>query len=111
MIKNKYALIVESKEAKSSSGTVVTEEGDRFLVKKNPDGWTDATSVQWSYVSDLDCLSDELKVFTTKEAAIAFARKWTGHPWYCKPNGNFEVIEVLPVYKKSLVGHKFVGRK
>ena len=98
-----YALIVEGKEARSANGTVMAEEGEKFLVVKEPEGWVEADSCRWD-----GSVGADVKKFSSREAAEKFARKWDGFPWWCVPNGNFEVVEIRPKYVKVLDGYEVV---
>jgi hypothetical protein len=95
-----YALIVHGKEQKSQSGTVMSKKGQRFWVCREPDGWVEATStmVDDSFLGGK--LPRDLKTFTTEDAAKSFAKRWKGHPWWCVPNGEFEVVKVTPKFQQ-----------
>lgn len=106
---SKFVLIVEGKEARSRSGCVVIPAGEKFLVVEEPEGWVEATSC--SYRGNLRRsrgLQSQAKVFDSVAAATEFAQCWKGHPWYCKPNGNYEVIEVRPVSIQVFDGYEAV---
>ena len=98
-----YAVVVESSEARSGSPgePIMTKEGEKFIVVNQPEGWVEADSRHWSGKVPADA-----KVFKTPEAAEKFAKRWKGHPWWVKPNGNFEVIEVEPVFESKFAGYK-----
>lgn len=98
-----FALVVESHEAKAVSGTVLTKDGELFWACVEPEGWVEATS---SRCTDKNCVPGDAKIFKNEEAAGKFAARWKGHPWWCKPNGNFEVIRVEPVYRRVLDGYR-----
>lgn len=98
-----YALVVEGKEAKSSSGTIVAYEGEKFIVSNDTEGWVDATSQTWHGI-----IRKDVKIFKTKERAKEFVQRWEGFPWWCRPNGNFEIIKIRPRYKKVLDGYEVV---
>jgi hypothetical protein len=34
--------------------------------------------------------------FDDPKEAKDFVKKWKGHPWWCKPNGKYELIAVQP---------------
>jgi len=107
---NKFALIVESGEARSSDDAVLTEDGDKFLVIIEPEGWVEATSSRWDgNLKSSNGFPHDPKLFKSPEAATKFAKRWGGHPWWCNPNGNFEVIEVRPVFEQVQVGYDFAA--
>ena len=89
-----FIVVVESKEARSSykDNPILTYEGDRFIVLEDDEGWVEATSTIF--------INDEIprgaKLFDTEKDAAKFAKRWKGHPWWCRPNGNYEIIEVIP---------------
>jgi hypothetical protein len=95
----RFAVIVVSKEAKSGvqGAPVMTQEGDRFWVLEEPGHWVEATSCQ---CFDSAVLPGDLKTFSTREKAGAFATRWDGHPWWCRPTGEYEIVSVRPDYAK-----------
>lgn len=95
-MKVRYALIVESTAAFSQGGQRVTELGDKFWVCTEAEGWVDATS---SHCNDENDIPEDAKTFATEAAAVVFANKWPGHPWWCKPFA-YKVIAVLPKYEQ-----------
>ena len=103
---NKFALIVESREA-TNDINIVTKEGEKFLVTVQPEGWVEATSTR--LIGKLDILFNRTKLFDSVEEATKFAKRWAGHPWWCIPNGKFEIVEVQPVFKQMLDGYKVVN--
>jgi hypothetical protein len=108
---SKFALIIESAEAKSEyDNSVMTRTGEKMLVIEDPERWVEATSHYWhSNYNNSEGFPPFTKLFGSVEAATEFAKRWVGHPWYCKPNGNFEVIEVMPRYKQVLKGYEPVN--
>lgn len=108
---SKFALIVESAEARSGyDNSVITRTGEKMLVTVEPEGWVEATSSRWTgSLNDSDGFPIKAKLFDSAEAATKFAKRWNGHPWYCKPNGNFEVVEVKPNFKQVLDGYEVVS--
>lgn len=98
----KYVLRVQSKEAWSQvSGPPITNEGDWFWVIDEPEGWVPASSVR---SQDAERIPAGAKAFDSKEQAEAFAKKWKGHPWWCRPNRNYQVFKVMPVFKQIRIG-------
>jgi hypothetical protein len=97
----KFVLIVESEEARSGyNDSVVTRNGDKFLVTLEPEGWVEATSEAWSGSPySKRAFPNSVKVFNSEEDAVKFAKRWKGHPWWCVPNGNYKVIEVIPRFR------------
>lgn len=100
-----FVIKTECKQASSGAkgNPIMTHEGDKVWVVKEPDGWVEATSRSVVYCPNppLDCL-----VFNSYEAAEKFIKRWKGHPWYSVPNGNYEIIEVEKKYKQVLCGYQ-----
>lgn len=108
----KWALMVRSNEVRSGllGNPVVTQSGEWFIVENEPEGWVEATSINIGGGSAANLLdewlgrsasnSKHIKRFNSPEEAESFARRWRGHPWYCKPSGKFSVVEIKPVYKR-----------
>ena len=73
-----------------------------------PEGWVEASSSRVSY--NEGAVPVDLKTFETRDKAETFARRWKGHPWWCSPNGTFEVVEVVPrqVVEAKIVGYEVV---
>lgn len=101
-----YALIVTTKEVRSGAkgNPIITQEGDRFWVVAEPEGWVEATTTR--YTTHTNRIPYAVKAWDTIEAAVTFAKRWKGHPWWCEPNGEYEVVEVVPQYKQVLDGYK-----
>jgi hypothetical protein len=89
----KYVVFFECKEKISQSGAIVTAEGTLAVVINEPDGWVEATSRR---VNTTEQIPGDVKLFETEEAAVAFIKRWKGHPWYFVPSKNFEVVAVAP---------------
>jgi len=97
-----FVIKTECKKAISGyKDSVVTNEGDKVWVVKEPEGWVEATSRSLTF-----CLEppQDCKTFATYEAAEKFIKRWKGHPWYSVPNGNYEIIEVEQKYKQVVDG-------
>ena len=107
---NKFAIIVESIEARSLyDDYVITRSGQKFLVVIEPEGWVEATSIRWTgSLKSSGGFPYKPKLFNSSESAAKFAKSWKGHPWDCKPNGNFEVVEVKEVFKQVHDGYEIV---
>jgi len=107
---SKFVLIVESHEARSGyNNTVLTESGDRFLVVDEPEGWVEATSAAWTgSLNDSNGFPHEPKLFESVGEAAAFAKRWEGHPWWCKPNGKYEILEMRPAFKQVQDGYEMI---
>lgn len=109
-MKVRYAIMVTSDKAVSDAGmpgAVVTEKGDRFWVCIEPEGWVEATS---SRVGDPMDIPVDAMTFITEAAAEHFAKKWTGHPWWCKPIEH-EIIPVLPKFRQVHSGWGRTSRR
>lgn len=102
-----YAIIVTSGEARSGvkSNPIVTYEGDKFWVTKEPEGWVSATSQMYSEVVPYGRCG--VKTFPTYDAAFEFAARWRGHPWWCDPK-SFVIVELEPKYKQVPDGYSVV---
>jgi hypothetical protein len=97
-----YAVIVTGKEMRSGAegNPIVGREGERYWVCE--DHWGDTSS----RCTDPARVAGDVKLFKTEAAATAFAQRWSGHPWWCSPTGEFEVVEIRPRYRKVLVGYE-----
>ena len=103
-----FAIIVIGKEMRTTAPgqAIVGAEDERYWVVLEEGGWVEATSTRLSFHKDK--IPPDLKTFKTAEAAENFAKKWTGHPWWCSPKSH-EVVEVEPVYKKVPDGYRAVA--
>lgn len=79
--------------------------GRPFLVTSDAEAW-DAGK---HYVCD-ESLPIDTKLFDSVEDAQRFAESWPGHPWWVKPSGRYDVIEVEPVYER-VTGYRAGDRK
>lgn len=97
-----YALYIQSKEVKDAQGYVYTVDNTWFLILK--DEWGD-TGVAVEGVGSLAFTFvyswKALRTFNTIDAARDYAAAFKGHPWYCSPNGTFEVVEVMPTFREQ----------
>lgn len=100
-----FIVIVESKEVLDYTGFGITKEGTKFIITIDPDGWGDTSD---SYNNSND-ITKHVKLFKTEKEADKFAKKWKGHPWWCKPNGNYTIHEVFPVTKQVVVGYSLTS--
>ena len=98
-----FVVIVESEEARSGvkGNPIVTREGSEFIATIEADGWVEATSSNFHGKIPADA-----KTFGTYGEAEGFAKRWEGHPWWCRPNGNYKIVEVEPVIETI---HKIIG--
>ena len=101
----KFIVIVESLAAIASSGNIVTKNGEKLLVINDPENWVEATSRSLNFYKN-ENLPKDVKTFDSHETAERFAKRWKGHPWYCKPSGKFEILEIKPVYEQVLKGYE-----
>ena len=99
--KTRYALRVESREVLYADGDVNTFEGAEFWVCVEPEGWVEATSSPYH-----GQMAPDLLTFKTPEAAGRFAKRWDGHPWWCKPNGKFTVVPVRRKFVQCAAGYE-----
>jgi hypothetical protein len=89
-----FALKVRSHEARSGPEDIITAEGSWFWVVDEPNGWVEATSSPCNY--EPGKVPNNVKTFKTEWGAAEFAVDWKGHPWWCKPDGTFEVVRLKP---------------
>jgi hypothetical protein len=102
-----FAVIVESREMRSGAqgNPIITREGERFWALVEPEGWVEATSARASGST----VPGAAKTFQTRAAAERFAERWKGHPWWCSPNGKYEIVEVAPRYVRVRDGYTRVA--
>ena len=81
----------------------MTSEGEKFIVVQCDGGWVEAESRHYTGKIPLN-----VKLFESKEDAIKFAQRWQGHPWWCKPNGNFQVYKVKPKTEPKIIGWEII---
>ncbi len=102
-----YVVVVESFEACSGAigNQILTREGDKFIALLDESGWVEASSIKYDGLIPMNA-----KTFATKESAEEFARRWKGHPWWCRPNGNYKVLEVqeIAVIERRVVGYELI---
>ena len=96
-----YAVVVESRDV-FSGFWLKTWEGTKFIAVK--DEWGTRSQKWTGSLNDVE----NPKVFHSVNAAINFTKKWHGYSYDCDPNGNFEIIEVRPVYKQVQDGYEIV---
>ena len=94
-----FAVIVTGKKVLNGSLAVMAEEGQRFWVLIEDSGWVEATSATFR---DKKLVPANVKTWRTRSAAVNFGKRWTGHPWWCVPNGTFEVVKLTPFYRQTL---------
>jgi hypothetical protein len=101
-----YGVIVTSKEAKSGAkgNPVMTKEGERFWATVDPEGWVEASSSRVNVTGESPP-GDPL-IFKTRERAEEFAKRWKGHPWWCIPNGQYEIV---PLVAKTVTDPRITG--
>ena len=97
-----FGLIVQGSETRSSDGSIIGREGEWYLVCDDHDGWVEADSMRYENGNIPTCV----KKFKTPEIAQKFAKRWKGHPWWCKPNGVYKVISMEPKYETRTIGYK-----
>lgn len=90
---SRFIIFFKCKEALAYNKKVLTKAGELACVMTEPEGWVEATA--WS-VPDSNTIPDCAKKFPSYESAEKFIKRWKGHPWYCVPNGEYEIIEVVP---------------
>lgn len=90
---SQFVIFFRCKEALSKCKAVVTRERELAAVMVEPEGWVEATA--WA-VPDTKTIPGCAKTFNSHESAEKFIKRWKGHPWYYVPNGEYEIIEVVP---------------
>jgi hypothetical protein len=97
----RYALTVSCREARSADGTIVTRDGERRWVTRSE--WVEATSC----ATVNDSVPSDVMTWDDEEGAATFAKRWQGHPWYCQPNGGFDVVPVARKFSPTgwMVAH------
>lgn len=104
---SRYVVLVQSREARSGTAgrPIMTADGEWFVVVVEPEGWVEATSQSYKLGHPIPA---DAKPFFSKEAAERFAQRWKGHPWWCEPNGNYQVLEVKPKIRveRHVVGYE-----
>lgn len=88
-----FVVFFKCKQALAFDKKVLTKEGQLAVVMEEPEGWVPATSAAVHSTADIP---RGVQIFLSKEKADTFMKKWKGHPWYYVPNGEYEVIEVVP---------------
>lgn len=103
-----FVVVVESAKVISGAkvNSPITYEGDRFIVTIDPEHWVEADSQHFNGE-----IPPHAKIFDTFNEAEKFAKRWGGHPYWCKPNGNYEIIEVQPKFgEPQIIGYIPTGR-
>jgi hypothetical protein len=98
-------VVVELQHKTYKDGKTATRSGEKALIINGD--WVEATTRKIS--SDTPSPSDlrnDLKTFASVGEVEALLRRWEGHPWYHKHNGNYEVFEVEANYKKVPDGYR-----
>ena len=104
-----YILRIQCKQAGSSIplSAPLTKEGDWIWVVKEPGNWIEATGYRCN--SDPEQIPKNVRKFPSPGAAKKFANHWAGHPWYYKPNGIYEVIQVKQTFEQVHTGYLRTG--
>jgi hypothetical protein len=98
----KFAIIVTGSEVKSSSNSILSEEGQQYWVVIEREGWVDATSRHYQRA-----VPQDVKLFDSEDDAKAFADRWEGHPWWCKPK-SYTVVKLQERYEHIMTGYEVV---
>jgi len=97
-----FVVVVTSREVRTGyGGSVMTPKGAKFIATEDSEGWVEATSSH-SHGE----VPNDAKTFTTLVDAEEFAERWEGHPWWCRPSGKYEILEVTPRYKQVREGYE-----
>jgi hypothetical protein len=102
MVMTKFAIIVTGSEVKSSSNSILSEEGQQYWVVIEREGWVEATSRHYQRA-----VPQDIKLFDSEDDAKAFADRWEGHPWWCKPK-SYTVVKLQERYEHIMTGYEVV---
>lgn len=105
---NKYALQVQGAETRNANGEIIGEEGEWYWVLEDREKWVAASSISVNSMFSRGTIPADALLFSSAEKAAQFARKWKGHPWWCRPNGNFLAVAVKPVTVQRVIGYRKV---
>lgn len=99
-----FAIKFQTTDCPSTDGTLISREGQWHWIVNEPDGWVWGTSIS----AHGDRVAGDVKTFTTKEAALEGQARWKKdyHPWYGKPNGVYEIVELEPTFQTTQTGWK-----
>jgi len=89
-----WAVIVTGSKIYGQLGGIMCDEGTRFWVTWAE--WGDTSSI---IRDDDDSVPGTVKIFNSTSDAHDFAHSWLGHPWWCVPNGEYDVVEIKQKYK------------
>jgi hypothetical protein len=97
---NRFAIIVTGSEVKSTAGNTLSEEGQRYWVVIEREGWVEATSRHYQRA-----VPEDVKLFESETSARIFADRWSGHPWWCKPK-SYEIVKLKERYERIMTGYE-----
>ncbi len=99
-----YAVKFQTTDCPSMDGYLVSRNGDWHWIINEPEGWVWATSSTASSQG----VNADVKVFATRNEAVDACDVWkeSYHPWYGKPNGIYEIVELEPTYSTKQTGWK-----
>lgn len=98
-----YIARVQSHEYKYPKG-VTTEARTWFWVTwSETDHWISSREVN----HPLGMVDDPM-VWETRDEAEKLLKQWKGHPYWCVPNGIYEILEVRPHMKEVQDGWEIV---
>ena len=98
----KFAIIVTGSEVKCISNNILSEEGQQYWVVIEREGWVEATSRHYQRA-----VPQDIKLFDSEDDAKAFADRWEGHPWWCKPK-SYEIVKLQERYERIMTGYEVV---
>lgn len=101
-----FAIIVTGLEARSGfpCNSIVSNAGDRFWVTIE-----DSVGASSTHFRSYDEVPRHAKTFMSSEVAEKFAKQWKGHPWWCRPSGEYEIVELHPKYRRVPDGYVAVA--
>lgn len=99
-----FAVKFQTTDCPSSNGVLVSRDGEWRWIVREPEGWVWATSQGGADQG----VAGDVKTWQTREAAERATLRWEKeyHPWYGKPNGIYEVVELAPTYRTTQTGWK-----
>lgn len=104
-----YGVIVTSKEARSgvTGNPIMTQAGDRFWATVEPEGWVEASSSRFTSAA----VPSDVLTFKSRARAEAFAKRWKGHPWWCVPDGQYEIVPLRAIYvsRTKITGYERIA--
>lgn len=79
-----------------------------FVIGKDQYAWVvdERDMITCRFIGATNDIPLSVKTWEDRTEAEKFIGKWEGHPWFCQPNGEFEVIDLKPIYKIELMSYQ-----